>query len=154
LQGFELALYDRCTTPKQETYVMVTKSRKPAITLTRGLFDAARKALDEAPELPADQQPITMREGISSMRQSIEAAKARGYSVERIAELLRDAGLDITPATLATYARPSQRTRTATKTRTPKKAGESKADGDGPRTGTAPMSDYKHNPVPNTKELL
>lgn len=133
---------------------MSTKNRKPAPALTRGMFDAARKTLDEAPELPADQQPVTMREGIGSIRESIEAAKTRGYSVERIAELLRDAGLDITPATLATYARPNQRARAATKQRTPKKANDSKPDGDGPRTGKAELPSFQHNPNRDKKELI
>jgi hypothetical protein len=110
---------------------MTTKTRKPALTLTRGQFEAAGKALNDAPELPAEQQPVTMREGIASIRDSIEAAKARGYSMDRIAEMLSAAGLVITSATLATYARPSQRVRSGSKARTAKKAAGTKTDNEG-----------------------
>jgi len=110
---------------------MNTKSRKPSPTLTRGMFDAARKALDEAPDLPAEQQPVTMREGIASIRESIETAKARGYSMDRIAEMLSAAGLVITSATLATYARPNQRTRSGSKARTAKKPAGSTPNNEG-----------------------
>jgi hypothetical protein len=78
-------------------------------TLTRATFDDARKTLEALPELPPAQKPITLREGIKAIRDSIEAAKARGYTLEVIAERLGAAGIDISPSTLQSYMRPQRR---------------------------------------------
>jgi hypothetical protein len=133
---------------------MGTKNSKAPHALTRGLFESARKALDDAPDLPAEQQPITMREGVASIRDSIEAAKARGYSVEKIAELLNAAGVDITAATLATYARSGQRPRNAKKTRTPKKTVASQMKVAAPVKSGKSMPEFNYNATPEKNSLL
>lgn len=133
---------------------MTTKARKTPAVLTRGIFDEARKALENAPDLPPAQQPISMRDGIASIRETIDAAKARGYSMERIAEVLRNAGLDITPATLATYARSGKRTRTSSKPRTPKKQPVTNTGTREPTVGKAELASFKHNPSRDKKELI
>ena len=83
--------------------------RTVASALNQGIFDTARKALEDLPELPREQKPVSMREGIRAIRDSIVAAKARGYTTEAIIEHLKSAGIDISAATLDSYMRPERK---------------------------------------------
>ena len=99
---------------------MNTKGKTPA-ALTLGVFEGAKKVLDDLPEVPPAQKLVTMRQGIGAIRDSITAAKARGYTEESIAEQLKAVGIDISASTLRAYLRP-ERKRGQKKTPAPREA--------------------------------
>lgn len=59
--------------------------------------------LEEMPEVKDPDRKISNLEAIRMMASSIRDLQSRGYSIEKIAEVLRESGLEIAPTTLKSY---------------------------------------------------
>ena len=58
---------------------------------------------------PPDRQMLTKRQAIMLLKEPIEAAKAKGYTLEEIAKMLGERGLPISIGVLRTYLREASR---------------------------------------------
>ncbi|SOS30043.1 putative mobilization protein, MobC (plasmid) [Pseudomonas cerasi] len=59
--------------------------------------------LEELPQLEDPDRKISNLEAVRMMASSIRDLQSRGYSIEKIAEILRESGLEIAPTTLKSY---------------------------------------------------
>lgn len=84
------------------------KPSKIPIEQVRRVHEILEKAPDVAPEA------VTTRAAIGKLCAPIARLKARGYSLQRIAEMLSANGIPITVETLSTYLTLSKRERRAT----------------------------------------
>lgn len=70
--------------------------------------EAVRQALRDAP--PVQPAQMTRRQAVEAMRREVVALRKRGYSWEKVAQLMSDAGIVISAATLKSYMRPPRKT--------------------------------------------
>ncbi|MFP3852376.1 hypothetical protein [Pseudomonas sp. W5-01] len=66
-------------------------------------IEILRGKLEEMPEVENPDRKISNLEAIRMMASSIRDLQSRGYSIEKIAEILRESGLEIAPTTLKSY---------------------------------------------------
>nr|WP_172687575.1 hypothetical protein [Pseudomonas syringae] len=59
--------------------------------------------LEEMPQVQDPDRKISNLEAVRMMASSIRDLQSRGYSIEKIAEILRESGLEIAPTTLKSY---------------------------------------------------
>lgn len=59
--------------------------------------------LEEMPRVEDPDRKISNLEAVRMMASSIRDLQSRGYSIEKIAEILRESGLEIAPTTLKSY---------------------------------------------------
>ncbi|WP_206362817.1 hypothetical protein, partial [Pseudomonas viridiflava] len=59
--------------------------------------------LEEMPQVEDPDRKISNLEAIRMMASSIRDLQSRGYSIEKITEILRESGLEIAPTTLKSY---------------------------------------------------
>jgi post-segregation antitoxin (ccd killing protein) len=86
-------------------------------TYTRAQWDEFARLLDALPEKPPSERRITVREAMSDVRTHINAARAKGYSLDQLMEQARQAGIDVTTSALR-YALQETKKRRATNQRT------------------------------------
>lgn len=66
-------------------------------------IEILRGKLEGMPEVENPDRKISNLEAIRMMASSIRDLQSRGYSIEKIAEILRESGLEIAPTTLKSY---------------------------------------------------
>lgn len=85
-------------------------------TAKKYTIDSQRKASAALAELPVVQKTeLDAREYIAGLKTEIEAAIAKGHSLESIAGVLRASGVEIAPGTIKSYMRKSPSARKSTK---------------------------------------
>ncbi|WP_449103073.1 hypothetical protein [Pseudomonas extremaustralis] len=66
-------------------------------------IEILRGKLEEMPQVEDPDRKISNLEAIRMMASSIRDLQSRGYSIEKITEILRESGLEIAPTTLKSY---------------------------------------------------
>jgi len=69
-------------------------------TYTKAQWDEFGRLLDALPEKPPSEQRITVREAMSNVRVHIDAARAKGYSVDQLVDQAKQLGIDLTASAL------------------------------------------------------
>jgi hypothetical protein len=69
-------------------------------TYTKAQWDEFARRLDELPEKPPSEQRVTVRDAMPKFRAHINAARAKGYSLEQLVDQAKEAGMDITASAL------------------------------------------------------
>lgn len=67
-------------------------------TYTKAQWDEFARSLDALPEKPPSEQRVTVRDAMPTFRAHINAARARGYSLEQPIDQAKEVGTDITPS--------------------------------------------------------
>lgn len=67
---------------------------------TKAQWDEFVQLLDALPEKPLSERRITMRDAMPNVRGHIDAARAKGYSVEQLIDQAKQAGIDVTASAL------------------------------------------------------
>ncbi len=84
--------------------------------LQLGMVDTARENLAAMPAPPRDTKVVSLREAIRTLTPTIATLIKRGYSRDGILALLREQGIDCSPATFrSVYRAPKGKRRGATK---------------------------------------
>lgn len=68
-------------------------------------LDALKKKLSEFPPFEDKQRIVSKREAVAALAGQIDAMRQRGYPMERIVELLRSDGIELSVPTLRSYLR-------------------------------------------------
>ena len=66
-------------------------------------IEELQKKLDSLPEVDDVEREITKQEAVRRMADSIAALQSRGYSMEKIAEIMTTEGMEISVQTLKSY---------------------------------------------------
>ena len=66
-------------------------------------IESLREKLEVMPQVEDPDRKVSKMEAVRMMASSIRDLQSRGYSIEKIAEILGDSGLDIAPTTLKSY---------------------------------------------------
>ena len=66
-------------------------------------IEILRGKLEEMPQVEDPDRKVSKLEAVRMMASSIRDLQSRGYSIEKIAEILTDSELDIAPTTLKSY---------------------------------------------------
>ncbi|WP_321968612.1 hypothetical protein [Paraburkholderia tropica] len=69
-------------------------------TYTKAQWDEFARLLDALPEKPPSEKRITVRDAMPNLRAHIDAARAKGYSVEQLINQAKQAGMDVTASAL------------------------------------------------------
>lgn len=80
---------------------------------TKAQWDEFARLLDALPEKPPSEQRVTVRDAMPNVRAHINAARAKGYSVEQLLDQAKQAGIDVTASALR-YALQDAKKRRAT----------------------------------------
>jgi len=72
-------------------------------TFTPTQVEAAKARLSSLPERPAQPKPLNLAQSIREMKSEIQAALKRGYTLEEIAQSLKDDQFDVGVPTLRAY---------------------------------------------------
>lgn len=67
---------------------------------TKSQWDEFVRLIDALPEKPPSERRITVRDAMPSVRVHINAARAKGYSVEQLLDQAKQAGIDVTASAL------------------------------------------------------
>lgn len=86
-------------------------------TYTKGQWDEFARLLDALPEKPPSERRITVRDAMPDVRAHIDAARAKGYSVEQLIDQAKQAGINVTASALR-YALQETKKRRANTRRT------------------------------------
>lgn len=76
---------------------------------TKAQWDAFGRTLDALPEKPEAERGVSVRDAMKDIRGRIRGAQTKGYTLEQIAEQARQAGIDITAATIRYALRAGRR---------------------------------------------
>ena len=83
--------------------------------LEKRLVDTARENLEAMPPPPAETKLLSMREAIKELTPTIAKLLRRGHTRESVVALLKEQGIDCSPATFRSiYRAPKPRARNAT----------------------------------------
>lgn len=66
-------------------------------------IEALRGRMNELPEIDDKERPVSKQEAVSLLANDIRGLQKKGYSLEKIATILADGGLEITVHTLKSY---------------------------------------------------
>jgi len=86
-----------------------TKGRSKSAAVSRDVIESAGSFLATLPEKPKEE--LSLRESMGHLRESVQAALAKGYSYQDLADLLGKQGINISATTLKNYV-PSGRRQT------------------------------------------
>jgi hypothetical protein len=86
-------------------------------TYTKSQWDELARLLDALPEKPPSERRITVRDAMPDVRAHIDAARAKGYSVEQLIDQAKQAGINVTASALR-YALQETKKRRANARRT------------------------------------
>lgn len=67
---------------------------------TQAQWDEFARRLDALPEKPPSEQRVTVRDAMPKVRVHINAARAKGYSVEQLIDQAKQVGMDVTASAL------------------------------------------------------
>lgn len=73
------------------------------MAISASQIEILKGKLEEMPQLEDPDRKVSNLEAIRMMASSIRDLQSRGYSIEKIAEILRESGLEIAPTTLKSY---------------------------------------------------
>ena len=73
------------------------------MTITHETITELRSMLAQLPHKP--KQTMTARDAVAALAPEIQAARANGYGLADIAEMLKDRGLTLSASTLGSYLR-------------------------------------------------
>jgi hypothetical protein len=111
-----------------------TKSRPKASAVTRNTVQNAGSFLETLPDKPKEE--LSLRESMGHLREPIQAALAKGYSYQDLADLLGKQGISISATTLKNYVpsgkRQAAKEKKATASKTTTKRGRK------PKASSAP----------------
>lgn len=135
------------------------RGRSPAAaTITQNSIDEATAALNGLPEKP--KTSWSLREAVSQLQGTINAALERGYSHQEVAEMLGEQGIRISPASLKSYlaainrdsgtAAPKRRRSTA-KASAPAETAPAPAEAPEPETAAEVESQAEEAPAPKRR---
>lgn len=104
-------------------------------------IDELQKKLEELPEVNDIEREVTKQEAIRRMADAISQLQARGYSMEKIAEILTTEGFHISVPTLKSYLTRAKRvTRNKPQRKGPAKSAPSSTPrGASPQASSAPQ---------------
>ena len=77
---------------------------------TERTVEEVRKTLKAALEQRAQEPKFTRRESVEQLQAEIEKMRTAGFSLEEIAQLFSEGGIDLAPETVRDYVRPRRRT--------------------------------------------
>ena len=106
-------------------------------------IDQLQRKLDELPEVNDIEREVTKQEAIRRMADTISQLQARGYSMEKIAEILTTEGLLISVPTLKSYLTRAKR---VTRKKTQRKSAAKSAPSSTPR-GASPQATSAPQPA-------
>lgn len=106
--------------------------KRPRATLVKqDVVQQARGFLESLPEKPKDD--FSVREAVDHLREELQAALARGYSYQDLAQILNGKGIKITVSTLKNYIPSGKRQATKDKaTKAPRRTSRSEATAPAP----------------------
>ncbi|MBZ2750996.1 hypothetical protein P2A88_22430 [Xanthomonas perforans] len=84
-----------------------------------------KDAMKSLPEVTAEERNLNNQEAVSQMMEEITGLRAKGYTWEKIAEVISDHGIAIKASTLKSYARRAETTVTKPKKRSAKRSAQS-----------------------------
>ncbi len=121
-------------------------------------LEKLQKKLDELPEINESEREVTKQEAIRRIAPTIAALQSRGYSMERIAEIITSEGFEIKVQSLKSYLTRARK-QTKGKSQRGTKSGSSRSANDIDATLTVkPMNDQtnasgrvKKTAAPNAK---
>ena len=77
------------------------KGRSKSAAVSRDVVESAGSFLSTLPEKPKEE--LSLRESMGHLRESVQAALAKGYSYQDLADLLGKQGINISATTLKNY---------------------------------------------------
>lgn len=112
--------------------------KRPRATLVKqDVVQQARKFLESLPEKTKDD--FSVREAVDHLREELQAALARGYSYQDLAQILNGKGIKITVSTLKNYIPSGKRQATKEKaTKAPRRTSRPEATAPLPEPETSP----------------
>jgi hypothetical protein len=111
-------------------------------------IDELQKKLEELPEVNDIEREVTKQEAIRRMADTISQLQARGYSMEKISEILTTGGLQISVPTLKSYL---TRAKQVTRKKPRRKGAAKSAPSSTPRGATPQASSAPQPAQPATK---
>jgi hypothetical protein len=81
-------------------------------TYTKAQWDEFVQLLDALPQKPPSERLITVRDAMPNVRAHIDAARAKGYSVEQLIDQAKQAGIDVTASALRYALQEAKKKRT------------------------------------------
>lgn len=81
-------------------------------TYTKAQWDEFVQLLDTLPEKPPSEQRITVRDAMPNVRAHIDAARAKGYSIEQLIDQAKQAGINVTASALRYALQEAKKKRT------------------------------------------
>ena len=108
-------------------------------TFTQDVRQKIEATLDNLPEKPKAERPLTTKELVTELRGKIRAAQAKGYTLEEIVDLFKSDGAQISLSSVKSALKgSSQRSSRTTK---PAQSGEQTA----PQAASNTQPDGSHN---------
>ena len=98
--------------------------------------------LDNLPEKPKSERPLTTKELVTELRTKIRAAQAKGYTLEEIVELFKREGAQISLSSVKSALKGSSPRSRTTK---PAQAGEQAGEQTAPQAASNAQPDGSHN---------
>lgn len=84
--------------------------------------EAIGKELEMLPEMDADDRPVTTREAVLLLLEQIRTLRKKGYSLEKVSQVLTERGLRITVHTLRGYLQKASKRKRQRRTTEPRRA--------------------------------
>lgn len=107
-------------------------------TFTQEVRQKIEATLDNLPEKPKSERPLTTKELVAELRTKIRAAQAKGYTLEEIVEIFKREGAQISLSSVKSALKGSSPRGRTTK---PAQAGEQTA----PQAASNAQLDGSHN---------
>ncbi len=95
---------------------------------TKAQWDEFARLLDALPEKPPSERRVTVRDAMPKVRAHINAARAKGYSVEQLIDQAKQAGIDVTASALRYALQDAKKRRATTQRMTESSNATSKTD--------------------------
>ena len=117
-------------------------------------IEILRGKLEEMPQVEDPDRKISNLEAIRMMASSIRDLQSRGYSIEKITEILRESGLEIAPTTLKSYLTKVKVSPAKSNTRStnkPRRSSATTSRGDKKKASEKAVPGVKSKPASSTK---
>nr|WP_016355643.1 hypothetical protein [Pseudomonas migulae]AGC70397.1 putative mobilization protein, MobC [Pseudomonas migulae] len=117
-------------------------------------IEILRGKLEEMPQVEDPDRKISNLEAIRMVASSIRDLQSRGYSIEKITEILRESGLEIAPTTLKSYltkVKVSQAKSNSRSTNKPRRSSATTSRGDKKKASEKAVSGVESKPASSTK---
>jgi hypothetical protein len=92
------------------------------MSLTLEKVEQLREKMKSAPEVAPEKREVTKQEAVAALRAEIELMQKRGYTLDEIAKMISENGIELTTPTLKSYL---QRAKAGKKAPRARKAGAS-----------------------------